>query len=235
VTTNVPYRKRANHCDALRCFCEQYTPEGKKDLATVFLQRCLELCEIGGTTSIVLPQNWLFLTTYKKLREKLLRKDTWTLIARLGPGAFETISGEVVKAILLIINRGQPHQDGRFEQGSKGLAHLISGLDVSTFRTAKEKAEWLPVVEVQQLEQKMQLGNPDARVNMEDNDKGGNLAKHAISMRGIVSGDNDKCVRKFWEVKSISGRWRPLHSTPQVTGYFTGKEHAIGVYRVEVC
>ena len=56
----------------------------KKNLATVFLDRCLEFCIDGGTASIVLPQNWLFLTSYKKFREKLLKTETWHLIARLG-------------------------------------------------------------------------------------------------------------------------------------------------------
>jgi hypothetical protein len=52
----------------------------------------------GGATS---------LTTYKKFHEKLLRSHTWRMIARLGPGAFETISGKVVTAILLIMNQGR--------------------------------------------------------------------------------------------------------------------------------
>jgi type I restriction-modification system DNA methylase subunit len=72
----------------------------------VFLERCLQLCEAGGTAIVVLPQNWLFLTSYRKFREQLLKRDQWHLIARLGPGAFETISGEVVKAILITISRG---------------------------------------------------------------------------------------------------------------------------------
>lgn len=42
---------------------------------------------------IVMPQNWLFLTSYKKQRESLLRRTQWNLLARLGPGAFKTISG----------------------------------------------------------------------------------------------------------------------------------------------
>ena len=41
-------------------------------------------CRWRRTSSIVLPQNWLFLTSYKKFREKLLKNDTWHLIARLG-------------------------------------------------------------------------------------------------------------------------------------------------------
>ena len=106
VVTNVPYLARGKQAEKLRKFCADHHPAAKNDLATVFLERCLALCTQGGTASLVLPQNWLFLTSYRKLREKLLTNETWNLIAWLGPGAFETISGEVVKAALLTISRG---------------------------------------------------------------------------------------------------------------------------------
>lgn len=112
VITNVPYLSRGKQNDTLKEICEKQHPEAKNDLATVFLDRCLEFCVIGGATSIVLPQNWLFLTSYRKFREKLLKNDTWNLIARLGPGAFETISGEVVKAILITLTRGMIAKSG---------------------------------------------------------------------------------------------------------------------------
>jgi len=83
VITNVPYLARGKQDERLRDFCEKNCPAGKNDLATVFLARCLELCVEGGTASIVLPQNGLILTTYKKFREQLLNNDTWHLIARL--------------------------------------------------------------------------------------------------------------------------------------------------------
>ena len=73
VATNVPYLTRGKQDEALRDFCEQHYPEAKNDLATVFLERCLEFCATGGTASLVLPQNWLFLTSYRKFREKLLK------------------------------------------------------------------------------------------------------------------------------------------------------------------
>ena len=108
VITNVPYLARGKQDEPLREFCGRHYGAAKNDLATVFLERCLSLCEEGGSASLVLPQNWLFLSSYRKLRERLLKKETWKLLARLGPGAFETISGEVVKAILLTLSRGNP-------------------------------------------------------------------------------------------------------------------------------
>ena len=76
VITNVPYLARGRQGEALRAFCRRHYPDAKNDLATVFLERCLELCVEGGAASLVLPQNWLFLTGYRKLREKLLKTRT---------------------------------------------------------------------------------------------------------------------------------------------------------------
>ena len=126
VITNVPYLARGKQGEGLRAFCERHYPDARNDLATVFLERCLELCAEGGTAGLVLPQNWLFLGSYRKLREKLLKAETWRLLARLGPGAFETISGEVVKATLLILSRNDPnrHPGGGFDP-SNGSRHDV--------------------------------------------------------------------------------------------------------------
>ena len=101
VITNVPYLVRGKQNDTLKEYCADFYRISKNDLATVFLERCLEFCEHSGNVSIVLPQNWLFQKSYSSFRKKIHRNNTWRTIARLGPGAFETISGEVVKAILL--------------------------------------------------------------------------------------------------------------------------------------
>ncbi|TVR60486.1 MAG: DUF559 domain-containing protein [Candidatus Competibacteraceae bacterium] len=218
VITNVPYLARGKQDERLRDFCERYYPAAKNDLATVFLDRCLELTsppnplsmngegELGGTVSVVLPQNWLFLTSYKRFRERLLRDETWHLIARLGPGAFETISGEVVKAILLSLSRGNPIKESGGLFGDVSDGNLILGVDVSEPRTASEKATQLLTVEIKSVEQAKQLENPDARVALEEDTGGEFLEVLAYSHEGLTTGDIDRFVRKFWEIQH-SGDW----------------------------
>ena len=73
VITNVPYLTRRKHDEPLRAFCQQHYRAAKNDLATVFLERCLSLCEERGAASLVLPQNWLFLASVlsqKSVRSK---------------------------------------------------------------------------------------------------------------------------------------------------------------------
>lgn len=204
VITNVPYLARGKQSDRLRDFCERHYPAAKNDLATAFLDRCLELCVEGGTSSIVLPQNWLFLTSYKKFREKLLKNDTWHLIARLGPSAFETISGEVVKAILINMSRGNDAQESGGLFGDVEHTNLIRGVDVSEPRTATEKAVQLVASEVKSVEQSRQLENPDARIIIGEVAKGQLLNVLADYGKGSTTGDKPRFMVYFWELVALT-------------------------------
>ena len=66
VITNVPYLARGKQDSTLREFCEKRYSDAKADLATVFVERCRQLCVSGGSVALVTPQNWLFLGSYKR-------------------------------------------------------------------------------------------------------------------------------------------------------------------------
>ncbi len=227
VITNVPYLARGKQGQCLRDFCGKHYKEAKNDLATVFLDRCLEFCEPGGTASIVLPQNWLFLTTYRKFREELLKRDIWHLIARLGPGAFETISGEVVKAILLTISRGNGRSGSGilpFESKSQDGAFTICGLDVSELRTAAEKAKQLVAVEIKRIEQARQLENPDARIVLEEDENIVLFKNYANGLQGISPADAPHYGRFYWELFPFGSCWHFWQSTIDETKHYGGRE-----------
>jgi hypothetical protein len=223
VITNVPYLGKGNQNDVLKEFCQQYYGKATEDLATVFLERCLEFCTEGGTATIVLPQNWLFLTSYKKLRKALLKNNTWHLLARLGPGAFETISGKVVKAVLLNISRGNTHiADGLFASGIRG--NVIHGLDVSELPTVPKKAECLLLNNIEQVEQAKQLGNPNAVVTLEMLNNSSSLSIYARAWQGIVTADDNKFLVKYWEMyKSPKKYWKRIQLAPAKTGHYEGR------------
>jgi len=240
VITNVPYLSRGKQDERLRDFCEKHYPAAKSDLATVFLDRCLELCVQGGTSSIVLPQNWLFLTSYKKFREKLLKNDTWHLIARLGPGAFETISGEVVKAILITMSRGNsltPALSQR-ERGQQTLLPLgegarradeglIRGVDVSEPRTAADKAAGLITAEIKQVGQAQQLENPDAVISFSEINSQSLLGKHVRSLAGVDSGDSQRFMFRYWEHPRLLDGWIYQLNSVNDTIEYGGRENIL--------
>ena len=225
VITNVPYLARGKHGAKLRAFCGQHYPTAKNDLATVFLERCLELCIEGGATSLVLPQNWLFLTSYRRLREKLLKAETWNLLARLGPGAFETISGEVVKAILVTLSRRNPTGPAGRLFGEDSTLGTMYGLDVSESRTAGEKAAGLSEAEIRAVDQHRQLENPDARVVLERSESGSVLLKsYSSSLQGLSPADAPRFGRAFFELPAIGGEWCYWQSTVKHTSHYGGRE-----------
>ena len=137
VITNVPYLARRKQAAPLQEFADASHPDGKKELATMFVSRILGWLGERGTQAVVVQQNWLFLTSYRKLRERLLRERTWRLLARLGSGAFETISGEIVNVALIVLSAERSGDDG-----------ALTGIDVSALCgqrkiTPREKAELL--------------------------------------------------------------------------------------------
>jgi hypothetical protein len=211
VATNVPYLGRGKQDDTLKQHIETQYPLGKADLATAFVLRCLEFCAKGGSTALVTPQNWLFLTTYKNLRETLLLNRTWEMVARLGPGAFETISGHVVNVALPLLSAATPRDDQR-----------MSGIDVSAATRPEDKAAMLrgeQHAEIVVLQQKEQLRNPDAALDFSCNVGKVRLGKYANAIQGIGTGDLPRYLRCFWELRVVTQDWQFFQMTPQATGF----------------
>src|SRR5690554_2281671 len=225
VITNVPYLARGKQDEKLRDYCESYYPAGKNDLATVFLDRCLEFCHNGGTSSIVLPQNWLFLTSYRKFREKLLQNDTWNLVARLGAQAFQTPMWDF-NVQLITLSRGNNNQSGDL-LGSDGKPHMLRGVDVSTPRTAAEKAAQLITDEVKSVSQAQQLENPDAAIVLSNNLVTARLSGLSKGLAGILNGDSSRFQRQFWEFFKRPTEFVFQQSTVDETRHFGGLEKVI--------
>jgi len=213
VITNPPYLGAGQHGPVLKDFCEEHYKAAKGDLANVFLDRSLKLCASGGAVSFVMPQNWLFLKSYQKQREHLLKYATWNLLARLGAGAFETITGEVVNAILLILTHSKPSEQ-----------QLLRGLDASTPKTPEEKATVLSEGEVLEVAQVGQLTNPEARVMLVDDTGGARLGEMGRAWQGLVTADDARYVFRHWE---LPGRnrliWEFYQTPPERTCLFDGR------------
>ncbi|MFM5224191.1 Eco57I restriction-modification methylase domain-containing protein [Aeromonas veronii] len=188
VATNVPYLGRGKQCAELQDFCDEYYPEAKADLATVFLERCLDFNAQGGSSTIVLPQNWLFLTSYKKFREKLLTEQTWNLIARLGPKGFQTPMWDFNVQLITL---------------SKGVAPkeaLLRGVDVAELKTVEDKGQKLKEVSILQKSQNEQLMHTDSRVEFNSGSDFEHLDAISVSFEGLTSGDISRFVANYWEV-----------------------------------
>ena len=219
VLTNVPYLARGKQIDELKVFCEKQYSAAKKDLATVFLDRCLEFCAEGGTANVVIPQNWLFLTSYKKFRERLLKENAWHMIGRLGFAAFEIMDWWAFNTTLISIGRKATSNHSASDQ--KVILGLISGIDASETRQPVEKALLLRTAEIKQIEQAKQLENPDSRVAFQKME-GALLENVAVALNGMHGADSPRFRLMFWEITDRI-LWRFLQNTVDRTCEYAGR------------
>ncbi|WP_310877580.1 Eco57I restriction-modification methylase domain-containing protein [Priestia megaterium] len=218
VITNVPYLKSGYQGAGLKKYCERYYPDSKYDLATVFIERAKDLLTKGGALAVVTQQYWLFLKYYESMRKKFINNYQLGLIARLGPGAFETISGEVVNICLQITFNELPTED----------YHHV-GFELEHIKGIENKKNHLKNGQLKSILQVKQLENPDNRISFElSNNKNSELlSKYADFGKGSVSGDSPHYLRKFWEFDSLcSGRRKWLNS-PTEGELWSGREHVI--------
>ena len=167
------------------------------DLAAALLLMMIGLGDEYGAIATVLPQNSLCLKDYRPLREVLLANFELDFIAALGPGAFQTISGEVVNVILAVLTRTLPTDDVMF-----------SGIDVNDQDTAIGKSSCLTSRSVAQFRQSAQCRNPNSAIVLADrrNDLP-QLAQFATVYEGAKTIDIERFRHLFWELSSQSG-WK---------------------------
>ncbi|MCB9617767.1 MAG: SAM-dependent DNA methyltransferase [Sandaracinus sp.] len=231
VITNVPYLGRGNQTATLRKFAEEHHAEAKADLATIFLSRAFRWVGKDGTQAVVTPQNWLFLTSYKRLREKLLSLRTWNLVARLGPGAFETIGGQVVNVALSVLSAGKSAPgwqmaglDVSAQRGERPIlarekAALLRGdRSLSSERRASSDANGSPV----RICQAEQLDNPDFVVLLESGGHRSRLGDYAHTYQGVGTADASRYIVRHWEVLDASFSWVLYQMAPDSSDRMSG-------------
>ena len=200
--TNVPYLVRGKQDDVLLNFALKNYPNSKTDLSTIFVERMSKNLLPNGTASIVSPQNWLFLSTYKKFREEFIRSQTFHLIAQLGAGAFQEISGEFVKVILFIFSQGKPSSQS-----------VIVGIEASNVKLPSEKDRQLVSGQLLFLNQLNQFLNPDARIIIDRETTDLKLlSEYANSYIGMHVGDWDRFRKCIWERDMPSSDWAFLQN-----------------------
>ena len=88
--------------DELRTFAEDCYTDSKSDLFAMFIERNLTLVAQHGLVAMITMQSWMFLSSFEKLRNKILQQKTILSMAHFGPHAFDTISGEVVSTTAFV-------------------------------------------------------------------------------------------------------------------------------------
>ena len=217
VVTNVPYLARAKQDEVLKEYCAKHYPDAKNDLANVFLERCLELTlRDAGFAQVVMPQNWLFLSSYRKQRQSLLQRVTWSLLGRLGFAAFDVMDWWAFGTILISLSNTNP-----------SARAALRGVDTSSPRNTAEKAALLRTGTLAEVTQESLLRGPDSRVGLEDIGSEALLQRSAAGLQGVSTSDNSRFRQQFWEQQGLGTGWTWFQGSTDETRLYGGCDSTV--------
>lgn len=209
VATNVPFLLERRQSPTLREFLLVNHAGADEDLATALIERSLAILTPGGTTAFVSPQSWLSLKTYRPMRKRLLERSRIQSIARLGPGAFREIKGEVVQVALCTLSAQLPDRDSR--------AFVLDLVNASN------KQEGLLGGSLEYINQKNQLTHELERIHFPSLNTTSTTLLSDVSFTtwGTKTGDDPRFRRRHWEVPTLHG-YEQLQSSASVSTMFAG-------------
>ena len=194
VVTNPPYMGASNMNSDLSEYVKKYYPDSKSDLFAVFIEVCSRMAKQNGYQAMITQHAWMFLSSFAKLREKMMLTETVSM-AHLGARAFEEIGGEVVQTTSFV--RVRTHidnykgvycrliepttQQGKEEMFLAGKNRYTANQDNFAKIPGSSVAYWLS---------RNSLVNFD-KVFLEN---------FANSREGVTTGCNDQFLRLWYEV-----------------------------------
>lgn len=216
VVTNVPYLTLGKFNESLKGYCENTYYDARHDLATVFIERCLKLCAPLGLLAIVSPQNWIFLKRYSELRKRLLAHNKWTFVSKLGSGAFQEISGEVVKACLVGFYNSKPESD-----------YVVLTIEAESLTGVTAKSHFLREGDYSTFCQVAQLSNPNFVIRFQDIGDIPLLSNFCSALSGVSTGELNRFTRKYWEISGRGNDWEFSQTSTKDQQLYTGLSNII--------
>lgn len=105
VVANPPYMGNRNINNSLSDYSQSNFPDSKMDLFAMFIERASAIAVQSGYTGMVTMQSWMFLSTYEKLRGKILSHYPVINMAHMGRASFDGLSAELVSTTAFICKK----------------------------------------------------------------------------------------------------------------------------------
>lgn len=199
VVANPPYMGSGGMNPEMTNFARKNFPDSRSDLYAMFIERCISLSILSGLSALVTIQNWMFISSFEKLRSNLLGTFHISDLLQIGFNSFPELNSKVVQAASFVIKNGKSNVPGRYinlndapqAANKKGVfERKIQQNEV--FLTADQKFSSIP-------------GSPigywlsDAVFDVFKDFP--SLASVAPTKQGLATGDNDQFLRQWHEVE----------------------------------
>lgn len=147
VADNPPYMGGGAVNKELADFIKKNYKDSKTDLMACFMEAGLAMLRQRGILGMINQHSWMFLSSYEKLREKLIKNTQFDTLLHLGPRTFPEIGGEVVQNASFTFVKTEPASKGKYirlvdynssEEKRKKTLEAIQETDCGWFYTARQ-------------------------------------------------------------------------------------------------
>ncbi|WP_301896745.1 BREX-1 system adenine-specific DNA-methyltransferase PglX [uncultured Holdemanella sp.] len=196
VITNPPYMAP----DAKqKSYVQKNYPDSKSDFFAIFIEKCHSLTKKNAYQAMITMHSWMFLSSFEKLRNKLLINNTIINMAHLGARAFEDIGGEVVQTTAFVFDnvniKGYQSNFKRLvdynSQDAKEEEYLKDENLYTSSATNFSKIPGSPIA----------YWVSEKTISWCEKHK---LSNDVVGSVGIQTGDNEKFIRLWQEVNFFS-------------------------------
>ncbi len=239
--TNPPYMESSVMSAELQKFVNKAYPDSKRDLFAVFIERCAEWLHPHGKMAMITQHSWMFLSSFEKLRAKLLENQLVNM-AHLGARAFEEIGGEVVQTTVFVQCKGiVPEYKGTYcrlvdptTQNGKEQMFLAGENRFCAQQESFSKIPGSPIA--------YWISTNAQRVF----ESGTSLKEIAVPRVGIITGNNDLFIKQWWEVlignicfdnygydevHNKKQKWYPYNKGGSVRKWYGNRELIVDFYK----
>lgn len=200
VIANPPYMGSKGMNPRLSAWAKDNYPDSKSDLFAIFTERIMEMVQGCGFIGLMTPFTWMFLSSYEKLRSRILNENTITSLVRPEYHAFFE-SAYVPICAFTLFRKALPTYRGAFIDLQK-----FYGADVQPVKTIEAiknpDCGWFYRTSANDFKK-----IPGKAIAYWVSDRVRNifekmspLAKVTEARVGLMTSDNDQFLRFFWEV-----------------------------------
>ena len=213
VCTNPPYLNKIE--GRLKTFVTENYKDYSGDLFSVFTYRNLMFCKRDGYCGYMTPFVWMFIKTYEKLREFIIRNKSIATLVQMEYSAFEEAT---VPICSFVLKNGKATENGFYFK----LSDFKGGMEVQKQKVleALENKDCGYFYEADQCNftkiPKKRLGYWISD-KMIDQFSKKSVSDYADTRRGLQTGNSERFIRKWYEVSTTNAALQIDDKTTQQT------------------
>lgn len=241
VVANPPYMGSSSFNPFMSGWVKKNYPDVKSDLCTCFIERVLNTCKPSGFSGLATSNSWMFLSSFEKLRNKLIDDATIETLVQLSVHGFHGIAAQVCTFVLR--NSVTPGFKGSYIRLNDFDHHSLQ--EPKTLEAIKNPAcGWFYRRDASTFHQIpgspiAYWASPMAMANMYTCPA---LSSLAQPKQGMVTRDNATFMRDWWEpsyehfalditshyqAKNSSAKWVPCTSGGQYRKWYGNNEAVV--------